>query len=208
MKPSSGTYSCWMYKTHGKEYCSSHYITYDVLYTLVLADIQRLLSKYRKNTDSFHRFLDSRYNDESERKAEELKREYEIKQKRIEELNIIISRLYEDNVLGKIPDSRYETMSTAYENEQEGLRKVLPELRMRIEEAKANASASDKFINVIRRYTVVKELDAAILNELIDKIVVHHKEKGDDGQTYQQIEIFYRFIGKLGSRTRTPELAA
>ncbi len=203
-----GTYSCWMYKTHGKEYCSSHYITYDVLYTLVLADIQRLLSEYHKNTNSFQKFLDSRYNDESERKAEELKKEYEIKQKRLEELDIIISRLYEDSVLGKIPDSRYETMSTAYENEQESLRQVLPELRMRMEEAKANASSADKFINVIRRYTVVKELDAAILNELIDKIVVHHKEKGDDGHIYQQIEIFYRFIGKLRSRACNPELAA
>ena len=57
-------------------------------------------------------------------------------------------------------------------------------------ELKSNEDSTDKFINVIRKHTTVEKLDASLLNELIDKIVVHHKEKSEDGKTYQQIEIF------------------
>lgn len=56
-----GAYSCWMYKTHGKEYCSSHYITFDTIYNLVLIDIQRNLFTYRHNSKQFREFLSSRY---------------------------------------------------------------------------------------------------------------------------------------------------
>ncbi len=83
------------------------------------------------------------------------------------------------------------------EREQDEIRKVLPELKLRIEKLKEKSNSADKFINVIRKYTIIDKLDAAILNELIDKIVAHHKEKSEDGSTYQQIEIFYRFVGKL-----------
>lgn len=121
----------------------------------------------------------------------------EQKQKRCGELDKIISRLYEDSVLGRISESRFESMSMEYEKEQEEIRKALPELKIRIEHLKEKSNAADKFINVIRKYTIIDKLDAAILNELIDKIVVHHKEKSEDGSTYQQIEIFYRFVGKL-----------
>jgi hypothetical protein len=50
-------------------------------------------------------------------------------------------------------------------------------------------------------------LDAAILNELIDKIVVHHKEQAEDGRTFQQIEIYYRFVGKLGTENELSKAA-
>ena len=88
-------------------------------------------------------------------------------------------------------------MTAEYEAEQAEIRKTLPDLAAQLDELKRGADSSAKFINVIRKYTDVEKLDAAILNELIDKIVVHHKEKSDDGRTYQQIEIFYRFVGKL-----------
>ncbi|HEZ7985927.1 MAG TPA: recombinase family protein [Ruminococcus sp.] len=192
-----GTYSCWMYKTHGKEYCASHYITYNMIYNLVLIDVQRILFEHRRNEKGFKRFLDSKYQSSTEREAAGLQKEYEKKQKRCVELDKIISKLYEDSVLGKISESRFESMSLEYEKEQEEIRKNLPELKLRIEKLKEKSDAADKFINVIRKYTIIDKLDAAILNELIDKIVVHHKEKSEDGSTYQQIEIFYRFIGRL-----------
>lgn len=157
-----GTYSCCMYRTHGKEYCSSHYITFDTIYNLVLI-------------------------------------EYEQRKKRCEELDKIISRLYEDNVLGRISDERYESMSQNYESEQSEIRKAIPQLKSRLEELQKQSDSADMFINVIRKYTIVDKLDAAILNELIDKIVVHQKEQTEDGRIFQQIEIFYRFVGKLGT---------
>lgn len=202
-----GAYSCWMYKTHGKEYCASHYITFDTIYELVLIDIQRNLFQYRKNTDKFKSILSRKYQSDSQKQAEQITLEYEQKQKRCEELDKIISRLYEDNVLGRIGDERYESMSQSYELEQVEIKKALPILKSKIDELKRQSDCADNFINVIKKYTIINKLDAAILNELIDKIVVHHKEQAEDGRTFQQIEIYYRFVGKLGTENELSKAA-
>lgn len=202
-----GAYSCWMYKTHGKEYCASHYITFDTIYELVLIDIQRNLFQYRKNTDKFKSILSRKYQSDSQKQAEQITLEYEQKQKRCEELDKIISRLYEDNVLGRIGDERYESMSQSYELEQVEIKKALPILKSKIDELKRQSDCADNFINVIKKYTIIDKLDAAILNEPIDKIVVHHKEQAEDGRTFQQIEIYYRFVGKLGTENELSKAA-
>ena len=202
-----GAYSCWMYKTHGKEYCASHYITFDTIYELVLIDIQRNLFQYRKNTDKFKSILSRKYQSDSQKQAEQITLEYEQKQKRCEELDKIISRLYEDNVLGRIGDERYESMSQSYELEQVEIKKALPILKSKIDELKRQSDCADNFINVIKKYTIIDKLDAAILNELIDKIVVHHKEQAEDGRTIQQIEVYYRFVGKLGTENELSKAA-
>ncbi len=202
-----GAYSCWMYKTHGKEYCASHYITFDTIYELVLIDIQRNLFQYRKNTDKFKSILSRKYQSDSQKQAEQITLEYEQKQKRCEELDKIISRLYEDNVLGRIGDERYESMSQSYELEHVEIKKALPILKSKIDELKRQSDCADNFINVIKKYTIIDKLDAAILNELIDKIVVHHKEQAEDGRTFQQIEIYYRFVGKLGTENELSKAA-
>lgn len=202
-----GAYSCWMYKTHGKEYCASHYITFDTIYELVLIDIQRNLFQYRKNTDKFKSILSRKYQSDSQKQAEQITLEYEQKQKRCEELDKIISRLYEDNVLGRIGDERYESMSQSYELEQVEIKKALPIFKSKIDELKRQSDCADNFINVIKKYTIIDKLDAAILNELIDKIVVHHKEQAEDGRTFQQIEIYYRFVGKLGTENELSKAA-
>lgn len=202
-----GAYSCWMYKTHGKEYCASHYITFDTIYELVLIDIQHNLFQYRKNTDKFKSILSRKYQSDSQKQAEQITLEYEQKQKRCEELDKIISRLYEDNVLGRIGDERYESMSQSYELEQVEIKKALPILKSKIDELKRQSDCADNFINVIKKYTIIDKLDAAILNELIDKILVHHKEQAEDGRTFQQIEIYYRFVGKLGTENELSKAA-
>ncbi len=98
-------------------------------------------------------------------------------------------------------------MRQSYDDEQTALRKALPELKAEIEKLKDQTDAADKFINVIRKYTYLNDLSAEILNALIDKIVVHHKEVGSDGSECQQIEIYYRFVGRLDT-AKKPKNAA
>lgn len=202
-----GAYSCWMYKTHGKEYCASHYITFDMIYRLVLTDIRRVLYSYRSDQREFMSFLDKRYRSMSDNEITNIKAEYERKKNRSIELDKVLSKLYEDNVLGKIPDSRYEALSQSYEQEQTEIRTTLPKLKARLDELQRKSNSVDMFINVIKKYTVIDKLDACILNELIDRIVVHHKEKADDGRVFQQVEIFYRFVGKLDTENTVTEAA-
>lgn len=192
-----GAYACWMYRTHGKEYCASHYIRYDTIYDLVLINLRTVLWNYRNNTQKFYKILERKYETDCMKEYKELKNEYEKKQRRVEEVDKILCKLYEDNALGRITDERYDMLSTQYESEQNAIKKELPEMIKRMGELNAQNDSTEKFVKLIRKYTVIDQLDAAILNELIDKIVVHHKEVAEDGRVFQQVEIYYRFIGKL-----------
>lgn len=196
-----GAYSCWMYKTHGKEYCASHYITYDVVYSIVLNDIRRVLKSYCRDKVAFEEYLNSRYNDNSGSKIAQLKTELEHILDRINEIGKVLDKLYEDNALGRISNERYGQMSQSYEAELEELRKSVPNKRTEIAALKARTDAANRFIGVIDKFTDIKELNAEILNELIDKIVVHQKEKVNS-RIFQQVEIYYRFVGELNNTAK------
>lgn len=88
----------------------------------------------------------------TDKALKQLEAEYEQKRRRCDELNRIMCKLYEDNVLGKIPDDRYELMTKEYENEQAEIRKTLPNLAAKLGELKSNEDSTDKFISVIRKY--------------------------------------------------------
>lgn len=108
-----------------------------------------------------------------------------------------MTRLYEDVALERILQSQYEMLAKAYEDKQDTIRRELPELKAQMDKTQSQDEASEKFAKAILRYTMLDHLDAEILNELIDKIVVHHREETPDGQVIQQIEIYYRYIGKI-----------
>ncbi|MCX7842864.1 MAG: recombinase family protein [Clostridia bacterium] len=192
-----GEYSCWFYKTHGKEYCSSHYITYDNLYKIVIEDIRmnaRLAERYE---DRYLRQLMDADTAKQKKQVEKDKKEIEATKLRIADLDTIIKKLYEDNVLGKITDKRFASLSGDYEKEQQELSEKLEALTEKVWTARDNADKAQHFLGFIRKYTELDELNAKILNELIDKIVVHHKTVNEVGERVQKIEIFYKFVGLL-----------
>ncbi|MFZ5988396.1 MAG: recombinase family protein [Bacillota bacterium] len=192
-----GEYSCWFYKTHGKEYCSSHYITYDNLYKIVIEDIRmnaRLAERYE---DRYLRQLMDADTAKQKKQVEKDKKEIEATKLRIADLDTIIKKLYEDNVLGKITDKRFASLSGDYEKEQQELSEKLEALTEKVRTARDNADKAQHFLGFIRKYTELDELNAKILNELIDKIVVHHKTVNEVGERVQKIEIFYKFVGLL-----------
>ena len=196
-----GAYSCWLYKTHGKEYCASHYITYDAVYDIVLQDVRRVLKVCRADKEQFREMLNNRCSDNSGQKIVQLEKDIRKAQERISELDRIMNRLYEDNALGRIPESRYGQMTKTYEAEQADLKSSVPEMRRELEALKAGTDSAERFTEVIDRYTKIRELNAEILNELIERIVVHSKEKVK-GTVYQQVEIYYRFVGDLTAKAR------
>ena len=66
----------------------------------------------------------------------------------------------------------------------------------------------EKFLPIIRKYTDIQELTAQILNELIEKIVVHEKVIAEDGTKSQQVDIYYKFIGCINQRRNSLEYTA
>lgn len=192
-----GEYSCWFYKTHGKEYCSSHYITYDNLYNIVIEDIRKNARLAERYEDRYLRQLLDADTVKQKKQLEKDKKEIEATKLRIADLDTIIKKLYEDNVLGKITDKRFASLSGDYEKEQQELSEKLEALTEKVRTARDNADKAQHFLGFIRKYTALDELNAKILNELIDKIVVHHKTVNEAGERVQKIEIFYKFVGLL-----------
>ena len=113
-------------------------------------------------------------------------------EKRISELDRLFTRLYEDNVSGKISDERFEIMSKNYDEEQKKLKQGVSELAVFIEAKEQKSSDISQFIEIIRKYSEIIELTPEIMHELIEKIVVHAPDKSS-GHRVQQIDIYYRF---------------
>ena len=113
-------------------------------------------------------------------------------EKRIAELDRLFTRLYEDNVSGKVSDERYDMMSAGYENEQKKLKADATDLTSFIDEAEQKSADVNSFIMVVQKYEHITELTPEIMHELIEKIVVHAPDKSSGHRT-QEIEIHYRF---------------
>lgn len=122
--------------------------------------------------------------------------EAEKARKRIDELDAIIRTLYERYALGKIPESRFEALAAGYEKEQSDLRSLLAEAEAELVSYQNDTDNIDRFMKAIRKYRNPDTLTAPMLNELVEKIVVHAPVK-QNGERRMQVDIVFRFIGSF-----------
>ena len=115
--------------------------------------------------------------------------------KRLAALDRIIQKLFEGNALGTITDERAKPMMAGYEREAEELKSEHENLSTMLEASQQTDHDARIFVDLIQKYTDIQELNATLLNELIDRIMVHEKEKDEDGNVTQRVDIHYRFIG-------------
>ena len=136
--------------------------------------------------------LDFNASDDTKRAEKELRKA----KNRIAELDRLFSSLYEDKVSGNISERNYKQLSAKYEAEQITLENQIGELEEKIRNSKAATENVDNFVNLIKDYSLITELNSAILHTLIEKIVVHEAEV-IDGEKAQKIEIYYKFVGRI-----------
>ena len=188
-------FSCWVYKNYGKQRCTSHAIGWQTLNRLVLEDI-RCNAQVAKLAAARYVGVLLRTKLEKE-KGETVRAERELKkaEKRIGELDKILAKLYEDQALGKISEVRYRAMAPGYEAEQASLQERVSRLREQLAHTQEVQDNVEQFVPLIQKYTDIQELTPHILNELIEKIVVHEKKVEEDGSKSQMVEIHYKFVG-------------
>ena len=189
------SFACWVYRHYGKERCTSHSIGYATLTKLVLDDIRRNAAIANIAADSYAQMLVDAKAEKDKAAIERSKRELKKTEKRVGELEKILAKLYEDMVLEKITEERYQAMAPGYEQELEALKAKRDALATDLEKSHEVYESVDHFLPLIQKYIDVQELDAHVLNELIEKIVVHEKETAPDGTVSQRIDIYYKFIG-------------
>ena len=184
-------YQCSLYNVKGKGYCCSHFITYEALHQAVLSDVRRRA----KAAASMDRHLLHRLKTETagllDKRERQAEKECAQMSSRIDELEIIIGKLYEDNALGRISPDRFQRLLGNYEAEQKELQNKRDSLQKELSEQKTKADETERFLQLIAGYRDIQELTAPMLNELIDRIEVGKKETVD-GVKRQDLRIVYK----------------
>ncbi|MCL2343590.1 MAG: recombinase family protein [Firmicutes bacterium] len=189
-------YFCSSYRRRTTE-CTAHYIRAVVLEDLVREDLRQVMSLVLEDEDRFIRLTMESTLQEQNKLAAQKKRELTAMERRVAELDLFIQRLYEDNVLGKLSDERFAKLSAGYEAEQKNLRETAIALEKEVSAQESRRINSDRFIAAVKRNIDFSELTPTLLNEMIEKIVIHEPDKSS-GKRVQQVDIHYNFgIGKL-----------
>jgi len=176
--------------------CTAHYIPYDKVYEAVLHDIRVIAEIAKRNEDDIQAYADSLAKSGGDKESSLAEKEMDRLKRRDAELDTIIQKLIEQNALGMITDERFVIATAAYEREQAELKRKIAELQERLTSGRDKKENLVKFLNTIKRYVDVPALDRALLNELVEKVVVHEaSEKGANRK--QKLEFHYRFIGEF-----------
>ncbi|MCL2856725.1 MAG: recombinase family protein [Oscillospiraceae bacterium] len=194
--PNQDHYVCAQYKDAMGQ-CTAHYIREEVLRSIVLEHIQRALRYVQQFESGFVRIKYEQSFEDRRRELAEMKREIVKANRRIDELDQIFKRLYEDHVIsGKLSDERFQAMSSDYDAEQRQLKADV--VRMEADVAKGEEITADfkAFLANVRKYTDITELTPTILNEFIQRVEVHAPDKSS-GKRVQQIDIFYNAVGVI-----------
>lgn len=118
-------------------------------------------------------------------------------QNRLNELEVLLCKIYEDNILGKLLDTRYATLDAQYGKEQAELKAEVDSLEEFLQSHEQNTKSAERFISLIEKYENFDNLSIGMLNEFIDKILVHERDRKGSTQTTQEIEIYFNFVGKF-----------
>ena len=118
-------------------------------------------------------------------------------EKRRPEVDGLFARLYEDWAAGRITEYNFNMLTAKYQTEQSELAEKIDALTAELDTTKQMESDARQWVELIRQYANPTELTAPLLNTLIEKILIHESIEGEDGEQEQEIEIFYRFIGRI-----------
>ena len=195
----SAGFNCGTYNSSRKQYkqvCFSHSIKEDTVKQLILETIRYALKSVRMDEAAFIKNMRSASEVRDKGEVKKLKADFSKKEKRFADLDLLIKKVYEDNAMGKLPDRRYEMLSSGYEKEQQELEISMQEIREKLAQFEDDMDRTEEFLSLVRKYTDIQELTPAIVNEFVDKVMVHKIEE-IDGERVQEIEIFLNYIGKV-----------
>jgi DNA invertase Pin-like site-specific DNA recombinase len=195
-KELNGEFMCGSYKRKGKHSCTTHYVTFEKVYQVLLADIQAKSRLANSDNERFMRSLEQESDMLAVQKTSHILQDEQKVRNRIGELDRIIEKLYEDSALGVIPQERFASMFSRYDSEQRDLKVKLAEAdRIRQQQADMEEKAK-KFAQFIEDVTGVNELTPILLSRLIKRITIGQAmENPVTGQKQQDIEIEFALTG-------------
>mgnify|MGYP003503439947 CR=1 FL=1 len=195
IKPEQEFHRCSAYKEN-RGSCSIHFIREVVLREAILELVKRVALFIQQYEAVFLYMYAKKHNITKEVNSRNMKATIERNKRRIKELDKLIERIYEDNVLGKIPDARFSKMMASYEAEQNQLVTETAKAEESLKTMEQDKVDLRAFLETIRQCTDIKELTPAIVNRLIRRIEVHNSEKVD-GRKQVRLDVYFTAVGLI-----------
>ena len=175
---------------------TQHRINESAVLTLV-SDTLRAIAEYFRNdrTEFIHTVQETQVAQQSADISKK-RRRLAAAQKRAGELEKLICKIYEDNALGKLPDARYRALDAQYAKEQDALEVEIAELEKAVTGYEQSQKSAEKFIALIDKYENFDTLTNTMLNEFVEKILVHERARKGSQDTTQEVEIYFNFVGR------------
>lgn len=187
---------CATYRKRGKHNCTSHQIRNIDIEKALLYMIQQVTAFARDYEDEFVELVVKNKNKELERKIRESKKELEQSISRVSKIDLLIQRLYEDNVEGKISNEQFIKMISAYEKEQQTLNVRITELNKVIKNEQEKITNTSSFLNLVNCYTNITKLNAEIIRTFIEKVYIYNVDTIGT-RKIKKIKIVFNFIGEI-----------
>ena len=205
-------YTCSQYSKVpvGKLCTTQHRINEDVVLSLV-SEMLKAIAEYAKHDRAeFVRVVQEAQSSQQTAEVRKQRTRLATAKQRVSELEVLLCKIYEDNILGKLSDSRYATLDAQYEKEQSELTAEISVLEKAVKSYEKHEKDADRFIDLIDKYENFDKLTIAMLNEFIEKILVHERDRKGSIQTTQEVEIYFNFVGRFvppafGEVELTPE---
>ena len=198
-RPDRDEYNCSRYdlgNQHFDDYCTTHLIRTAVVNELLLEAIKEVCDYAQNNEAEFMAQVCSASEDRQAKAAKAIRQRKQRSEKRTDELSRLIRKLYEDNVNGRLSDKLFEQMLHDFEAELEGLTDSITQDQQELDRISRETVNAEKFLALVKKYTDFSELTPAMINEFVEKILVHQAE-GKGASRTQEVEIFSNFIGKV-----------
>jgi site-specific DNA recombinase len=175
---------------------TQHRINESAVLTLV-SDTLRAIAEYSRNdrTEFIHTVQETQVAQQSADISKK-RRRLAAAQKRAGELEKLICKIYEDNALGKLPDARYKALDAQYAKEQDALEIEIAELEKAVTGYEQSQKSAEKFMALIDKYENFDTLTNTMLNEFVEKILVHERARKGSQDTTQEVEIYFNFLGR------------
>ena len=191
-------YTCGQYGKYpiGSLCPTQHRIKAEAVLTLI-ADMLRAIAEYSRNDRAeFIRTVQETQAAQQTADISKKRKRLAAAQKRAGELEKLICKIYEDNALGKLPDARYEALDAQYAKEQDALNAEITELEKAVTGYEQSRKSAEKFIALIDKYENFDTLTNIMLNEFVEKILVHERARKGSQDTTQEVEIYFNFVGR------------
>ena len=191
-------YTCGQYGKYpiGSLCPTQHRIKAEAVLTLI-ADMLRAIAEYSRNDRAeFIRTVQETQAAQQTADISKKRKRLAAAQKRAGELERLICKIYEDNALGKLPDARYEALDAQYAKEQDALNAEITELEKAVTGYEQSRKSAEKFIALIDKYENFDTLTNTMLNEFVEKILVHERARKGSQDTTQEVEIYFNFVGR------------